>query len=168
MVKVISIGPNEGPKLDDVVQKHDALVKFYDPNCPHCVAMAKNWEDLGKLLEKDYEGDESLVEVHASALPEIKCTAAQNVKGYPTIMHILKGGKMGSEYRGNRSTTDMLKFMEDKLKIKKKKPMFMNGGSKKYNKSKRRRSLKSKRKIRNRKVKSRRVNRHRSKSRGRH
>jgi len=159
MVKVISIGPDEGSIFDDEVTKGDALVKFYDPNCPHCISMAKSWDDLGKLLEKDYEGEASLIEVHSSAVPEIKCNAAQNVKGYPTIMQVVKGGKMGTEYTGNRSTDDMLKFMKAKFKITNIKPM--RGGSKK-NKSKKNRNNKTKRKNKHKKTKKNNKRRNRS------
>jgi hypothetical protein len=125
MVQVISIDPQEGARFDDIIDKTSALVKFYDPECPHCKNMKQAWIDLGKTLENEYDGNVALIEVHAEAIPQIKCHVVREIKGYPTIIEILKGGKKGAEYMGNRSTEDMLKFMESKLGISKK----MKGGS---------------------------------------
>jgi thiol-disulfide isomerase/thioredoxin len=169
MVKIISIGPNEGDAFDNEIKKNDALVKFYDPYCPHCVAMAQSWKDLGKMLEKDYDGEISLIEVHADALPKIKSDAAKNVKGYPTILKVTKGGKLGGEYSGNRTVEDMLQFIKDKLDITKKTTPTMKGGSnKKKIKSNRRRTFKTKRKNKHNKIKSRRVNKRRNRSHRKH
>lgn len=126
MVKVIAIDPEEGARFDDIVSKTNAVVKFYNPGCIHCNNMKQAWIDLGKKLQDEYEGDVALIEVHSGALPQIKCEAAKEVQGYPTIIEVLKGGKKGTEYTGDRTTDDMLKFIISNLDVKAK----MSGGGK--------------------------------------
>lgn len=145
MVEIIEIDPEEGARFDDIVSKTNALVKFYNPGCIHCKKMEQDWIDLGKKLKAEYEGDVALIEVHSDALPQIKCDAAKEVKGYPTIIEILKGGKKGAEYTGNRTSDDMLEFMKAKLGVKKK---MAGGGKRKTRRYRTRRSTRSRSKSR--------------------
>lgn len=164
MVQVIAIDPEEGARFDDIVSKTSALVKFYNPGCIHCKNMKQAWIDLGKKLQDKYEGDIALIEVHSDALPQIKCEAAKEVQGYPTIIQVLKGGKKGAEYTGNRSADDMLEFVISKLGVKEKITGGGKGKKKRYMTRKSSRS-RSKSRSRSRSGGKRHVKRNKSKTR---
>ena len=114
-MKFISIGGNQSKKFDKLVNNHPAFVKFYSPQCGHCVAMAPAWNDLSNKLDNYTDADLYVVEVHADAIPNIKSSCTSNIQGFPTIMEVKPGGLMGKEYNGNREADDMANFVVNEL-----------------------------------------------------
>ena len=111
-MKYLSIGPDDADKFDNIVDKEDAFVKFYHPNCGHCTAMAPAWKNLKNELSPH---DVNVIEVHGDATSNIKSPCAKNIAGFPTIMMVKSGGAVDKEYNGDRSTEDMAKFVKENM-----------------------------------------------------
>jgi hypothetical protein len=92
-----------------------SFVKLYSPTCGHCVTMQKAWDGLknNPALE-NY--NMAVIEVHANELSKINSPAMSVNGGFPTIRKVLKSGKLGKDYDGNRTTKDMVKFIKDEFK----------------------------------------------------
>tara|TARA_R110002153_G_scaffold24871_1_gene78961 strand:+ start:28 stop:390 length:363 start_codon:yes stop_codon:yes gene_type:complete len=89
--------------------------------------MAPNWNAL-KHDNTVKNKHINIIEVHANLLPDIKSDCAKNIPGYPTIMEVKHNGKAGKEYKGDRSTKDLRKFILENFKNKTIK-MKQDGGS---------------------------------------
>jgi thiol-disulfide isomerase/thioredoxin len=115
-MKFISINGGQGQVFDNFVADSPAFVKFYSNGCGHCTDMAPAWAGLKNELNKLGNLNANIIEVEASALSDIKSPCARNIEGYPTIIQVLKNGKKGKEYNGNRSKEDMIKFINKTFK----------------------------------------------------
>jgi len=149
-MKVLSIDDSNAFIFDDELMKAPVFVKFYHPNCGHCVAMKDAWNNMSKELKNKYDGDMSIIEVHADAIPKINNTIKNNIPGYPTIMKIDKGGKIKKEYNGDRSQNDMMEFIKNNFSIEEKK---QSGGKKSRKVRNSRKSRKLRKSIKSRKYK---------------
>ena len=113
----IGPGPSEASRFDSLVGARPAFVKFHSPGCGHCQAMAGAWEALrGERVPPQV----MVIEVHAEAVPHIKseCARSEHVRGYPTVMHVRPGGRKAKEYNGDRTTKDLLRFIQEEFKHK--------------------------------------------------
>jgi hypothetical protein len=141
MVKVISIGPDEGSEFVDTIKNKNACVYYHMKGCPYCNQMQQPWKDLGKKLKEEYEGDVLLIDVDSEALKSAECEATEGIDGFPTI-RIVENGKRKVDFNGDKTLEDMLGFMIQNLKDIKKKNHLQGGGFKK-NKSRRRKNRKN-------------------------
>ena len=118
-MELVSIGPGpaEAARFDSLVAVRPAFVKFHSPGCGHCRAMAGAWD---ALRHEPARRDVIVIEVHADAIPHIKseCARPEHVRGYPTLMHVHPGGRKAREYQGDRTTKDLLRFIEEEFKRK--------------------------------------------------
>jgi hypothetical protein len=79
--------------------------------CAHCKALSPIWEDFALKTHKDSR-------VH---IAKIDCTvdkslcAQHNVKGYPTLLAFVNGELIGTKYQGQRTSKDLLSWMESLL-----------------------------------------------------
>ena len=107
------IEPSE--QFDEIVATDPAIVYFYHPDCGHCKAMNSDWDALEKRKELiPLEG--ALMKVHKDAAKKIKSDAGKHMRGFPTIIEVKPGGLKGQEYKGDRSTDDLLRFIMEVLK----------------------------------------------------
>jgi hypothetical protein len=118
--------------------------------------MQKAWDGLNNnpALE-NY--NMAVIEVHAKELDKINSPAMSVNGGFPTIRKVLKSGKLGKDYDGNRTTKDMVKFIQDEFKetLTKGKTTNKNRNMKSIKTNIRRRTIKrNKNKSRSRKSKS--------------
>ena len=116
-MKFISITPenNNASEFISITNAMPSFVKLYSPSCGHCVAMQKAWDSLkNNPALKNY--NMAVIEVHANELDKINSPAMSVNGGFPTIRKVLKMGKLGKDYNGDRSTKDMVKFIQDEFK----------------------------------------------------
>jgi thiol-disulfide isomerase/thioredoxin len=128
-MKIIAINKDDGMLFDSEVMKQPAFVKFYAPWCGHCQQMAPEWDKMTKELNSECTGDALLMEVHHEALPQIKSDVKNIVQGFPTIVEVLPGGKLGEQYSGERTAGQMKEWFYKHFKkhgVKKK----QSGGGK--------------------------------------
>jgi len=137
-MKFVSIAPDGAVMFDSMVSEKPAFVKFYHPECGHCISMAPEWDALKDELNGSTL-DANVIEVHADAISDIKSNCARNIEGFPTLMMVGKGGETTAAYNGERTRKHLSDFM--------KKNIPMSGGRK----SRRRMRKRRKRKTRTRK-----------------
>jgi len=116
-MKFISITPENNNASEFILTTNamPSFVKLYSPSCGHCVAMQKDWDNLNNNPElKKY--NMAIIEVHKDELDKINSPAMSVNGGFPTIRKVLKNGKLGKDYNGDRSTKDMVKFIQEEFK----------------------------------------------------
>jgi len=86
---------------------HKELIFFSMPGCGHC----KNFKPTWDLLLKNYGNikDIELIEVSSNEKPDL--VELFEVDGFPTILYV-KDNKKVSEYKGDRSYEDLVKYMK--------------------------------------------------------
>ena len=86
---------------------HKELIFFSMPGCGHC----KNFKPTWDLLLKNYGNikDIELIQVSSNEKPEL--VELFKVDGFPTILYV-KDNKKVSEYKGDRSYEDLVKYMK--------------------------------------------------------
>lgn len=103
------------------VMVHDsqttAFVKFYSPECGHCRAMSRAWNDL----EAAYADAPDVL------VASVDCTSAkaeplceeQKIVGFPTMLYFTPlTGRQGEEFEGERSVEALAALVEDKLRTR--------------------------------------------------
>jgi thiol-disulfide isomerase/thioredoxin len=96
--------------FENVESDHPTLTLYYAPWCGHC----------HKLLETGWK--ELPEEYHGVKMQKVDCTKKENkhlvrnlnIEGFPTIL-LKKNSKEHLEYRGNRTSKDILKFIEKNI-----------------------------------------------------
>ena len=53
---------------------------------------------------------------NSKAIPDIKSECAKNINGYPTIVEVIPGGKLGMEHEGDRSTKELMTTIKQIMK----------------------------------------------------
>jgi protein disulfide-isomerase-like protein len=90
------------------VPKGTWLVEFYAPWCGHCKRLAPTWEELATKAK----GKFNVAKVDCTVEKDL--ASKHGIKGFPTIKMFHNG--QATEYRGQRSVEDFMKFVEDTLK----------------------------------------------------
>ena len=118
-------------KIQKILKSKVCLIAIFSKDCIHCINMKPEWEQLKKKVKK-INSDIVLLEIDSLVLNILNLTSLNNlINGLPTIM-ILKNLKKIKEYSGNRTSSDMLKFLKSHTRSLKSKTIK----SKKTNKSK--------------------------------
>ena len=78
--------------------------------CIHCQNMKSQWQYLKSKLKNQNVMDYFL-EIDSNQLNYIDMSSLSNsIKGLPSIM-IFKNGKLKKDYKGDRTSSDMFKFL---------------------------------------------------------
>ena len=112
--------------VTDIIE-NGGLVKFYRDNCIHCENMKAAWNALefyakfNKKINKNKYSKLVIAEVNADALPTLihklpNNKHLRNINGFPTILYINPGGKVGGEFNDDRTTENLAKFIDSNLK----------------------------------------------------
>ena len=113
-MKFIRIGENDAKKYDALIKEMPALIKIYSPSCHYCQEMQKDWDALEKDKSlKDYAI--AIVEILVDASDEIKSPSGKVTNGIPTIRAVKKNGDKWVDYNGERSTSEMAKFIKQQF-----------------------------------------------------
>ncbi len=149
-MKVINISETDGYKFDKEVNKKYNFIKFYHPNCHHCIAMSETWKTLPNKLDKKKYGNLNIVQIHANALSDINSNCSKNILGFPTIRMVEPGGEHYKEFNGERDINSLKEFIKNTYKddkTKKPKPKVVKRKTKtikKNKKDKKRKTIKRK------------------------
>lgn len=117
--KVAKPIPNPNGKSQDltaesfqrlVTMTHDPwFIKFYAPWCPHCQALAPNWQGMARKMEGQVNIGEVNCDIEKRLCRDVK------VKGYPTILFFRGGERI--EYNGLRGLGDLILFAQRTMAV---------------------------------------------------
>lgn len=107
-MKFLSIGQDDAKEFERAVEQTPAFVKFYAPWCGHCKRMKADWRRLKGMRGFDC----AIIEVHEEAIRHIQSECARVVRGFPTLMKVLPGGKIGMMYEGPRDYASLVRFIK--------------------------------------------------------
>lgn len=97
------------PYLEKFTNSAATLEYYYMQSCPHCNNFTPVWEELGRRVKN--EGISVSLKKYNLQAPENKVKVDKNkITGAPTIV-LDKNGK-STEYHGNRTVEDILKFIQ--------------------------------------------------------
>ncbi|KAI4375136.1 hypothetical protein MLD38_013042 [Melastoma candidum] len=98
--------------FSDVVSKHDFIVvEFYAPWCGHCKKLAPEYEKAASVLSSH---DPPIVLAKVDANDEVNKVLATeyDIKGFPTLKILRKGGKTVQEYKGPRDADGIVDYLK--------------------------------------------------------
>jgi len=95
--------------------KGNWLLEFYAPWCGHCKHLAPTYEEIATKLK----GKVNVGKVDCTV--ERLIASRFRIQGYPTIKYLVNGQLF--EYRGDRSASDFIKFVEEDYKSLEFKPL---------------------------------------------
>ena len=157
-MKVINISETGGYKFDKEVNKkynnkHN-FIKFYHPNCHHCIAMSETWKTLPNKLDKKKYENLNIVQIHANALSDINSNCSKNIMGFPTIRMVKPGGEHYQEFNGERDTESLKEFIKNTYKDDKTKKQKLKVVKRKSKTSKKTKTTKKSKTTKKRKTKT--------------
>lgn len=109
------LSETQGDMFDNLVQELPCIIFIKMDGCYHCDQMDGDWNKLeGLMNEQPLQKDNfHLIKVNSRA--KMKSPCVQGVRGYPTIRSVHKG-KTHSEFKGQRTTEELQKFIVTSLK----------------------------------------------------
>ena len=96
--------------LHRILKTEPCFVKFFAPWCGYCKMMKNDWDALEHVTPKNI--NVTILEVENTMVEHLPPHIRGQVRGYPTIMKIDKGGREQTMFSGNRTTDDMLNFIK--------------------------------------------------------
>ena len=144
-MKIVSINKDDAILFDNEIMKTPAFVKFHAPWCGHCQALEPEWKQMGEELNEECSDDILLIDVHHEAMPNIKSKVTEIVQGFPTLVQILPGGKIGKQYQGERTKDKMKEWFYEHFAEHINSSQKGGSSCKKTHRKSKRRSTKSKR-----------------------
>lgn len=107
-MKLIKVSEKTKDSFQEALQKDKpVLVLFYASWCPHCHHFQPTWSKLCSKYSKSRKLQP--VQIEYSDLTHIP-KKYQKIAGFPTIQ-MIKGGKIVTEYNGNRTAEDVEAFV---------------------------------------------------------
>merc|ERR1719350_765994 len=107
----------DNDSFDNMVAKYQAvMVNFHSPTCPHCQAIASEYEKAAKKARKANpeagpEATSSVRLAKVDATIETKLAERFKIAGFPTLL-VFKDGTLFGEYTGPRTKPDILNHMK--------------------------------------------------------
>ena len=109
------LGKDDGPLFDKLVNEQPCVIFVKMDGCYHCENMDHDWNKLEELANvpplSKHTGH--IIKVDSGA--DMKSPCVQGITGYPVVGFTHKG-KMKKEYRGDRTTEDLQKFIDTIMK----------------------------------------------------
>ena len=108
-------------KYNKMIMSKPMIVKFHSPECPHCVAMKKSWNDVPKKLKQlGYNTNNlNLASVDTEVLENENINGWQDIYGIPTIANI--DGDSVNVMDKEPTTMNIIHFIVEEYKLPKKK-----------------------------------------------
>ena len=102
-----------------IKRKKPIIVKFFSPECPHCVAMEKSWNEVPKIIRNMGYNDRNvdLASVHTDNVDEHYLNGWQNFNQVPTIAKI--SGNNAKVFDGETDTVSIAHFIIEEYQIPK-------------------------------------------------
>ncbi|KAI5597582.1 hypothetical protein BDE02_02G075100 [Populus trichocarpa] len=98
--------------FNETVSKHDfVVVEFYAPWCGHCKKLAPEYEKAASILSSN-DPQVVLAKVDANEDANKEIASQYDVKGFPTIVILRKGGKSVQEYKGPREADGIVEYLK--------------------------------------------------------
>ncbi|XP_011027509.1 PREDICTED: protein disulfide-isomerase [Populus euphratica] len=98
--------------FNETVSKHDFIVvEFYAPWCGHCKKLAPEYEKAASILSSN-DPQVVLAKVDANEDANKEIASQFDVKGFPTIVILRKGGKSVQEYKGPREADGIVEYLK--------------------------------------------------------
>jgi len=115
----------KGKEAISAISKNEPiLVLLYMDGCGYCDMLKPAWKEAKKDINKD--GLIQIAEIEAGHSKELPVSIKNGIKGYPTIL-VSKNGKNKSEYAGDRSKEDLVRFaLKHTTKVAKKEKVAGN------------------------------------------
>lgn len=85
------------------------FIKFYAPWCPHCKAMAPNWQGMARQMKGRLNVGEVNCDVEKRLCKDVK------VRGYPTILFFRAGERI--QYDGLRGLGDLINYADEAVSV---------------------------------------------------
>ncbi|KAG0366616.1 hypothetical protein BGX24_003616 [Mortierella sp. AD032] len=101
-----------GADFADNVASGTTFVKFYSPQCGHCIKLAPTWEMLA-VNHQDWANTKDFKFAEVNCLMEGDVCEDNNVQSYPN-MQLFNQGKSVHLYQGGRSIEDLTAFVTTK------------------------------------------------------
>ncbi|KAG0033588.1 protein disulfide-isomerase precursor [Podila clonocystis] len=94
----------------DIVEdkSKDVLIEYYAPWCGFCKQLAPIYDELGEL----YKGSNIVIAKMDATLNDLPVSVPFHLEGYPTIKFRKAGTKEYIDYKGERTKTGFIKFIE--------------------------------------------------------
>ncbi|KAE9608975.1 hypothetical protein Lal_00020033 [Lupinus albus] len=98
--------------FSDTITKHDFIVvEFYAPWCGHCKQLAPEYEKAASALSS-HDPPIVLAKVDANEAKNKDLATQYDVKGFPTIKILRKGGKNIQDYKGPREADGIVDYLK--------------------------------------------------------
>lgn len=101
--------------ISDLNSNDELFILVYMDGCGPCNRMKPSWHNLKPQLEEQYKNrdDIAIIDVERTHLPRIN--ELQDVEGFPTIKYINKKKGKNELYDGQRSTDELIKWIEQNI-----------------------------------------------------
>jgi thioredoxin-like negative regulator of GroEL len=119
-VKVKSLPNKNNEKLEEVLKECDiSVIKFYMPECPHCVDIKGTWEELGKStdLEEHCKKENctmGIIEVNVNDYKDINKDYIGESQGVPHIICV-KDGNVVDTFNKERNIKNFIEFAKSAI-----------------------------------------------------
>lgn len=108
-MKLVELTPKNKEAFMECLEdpERPVIILFYAEWCPHCQMMKPEWEKATEALKMKRNIRTAQVE-HAN-MKKLPAKYKKNVAGFPSIKKY-KGGKLVSEFYGQRTADEILKW----------------------------------------------------------
>lgn len=98
--------------FSETIAKHDFIVvEFYAPWCGHCKKLAPEYEKAASILSS-HDPPIVLAKVDANEESNRGLATEYDIKGFPTLKILRKGGKSVQEYKGPREAEGIVEYLK--------------------------------------------------------
>ncbi|RAL39869.1 hypothetical protein DM860_013070 [Cuscuta australis] len=101
--------------FSDTVSKHNFIVvEFYAPWCGHCKRLAPEYEKAASVLSSN-DPPVTLAKIDANEDSNKDLARQFDLKGFPTIKILRKGGEVVQEYKGPREADGIVTYLKKQV-----------------------------------------------------